>query len=125
MPTPFARQSASATKRKPGYNETLAYAIGNVLSRYGTNELHLASRCVIEPNVFERLGECVVYHFPLRVARALGIDELVGVAFPLQDFCQPRVGDHPIATALGGRLGTVVVFRDLDPDSEGLLFAFG
>ena len=59
------------------------------------------------------------------MARPLGIDELVGVAFILENFCQPGVGDDPIAAAFGWCFGTIVVLRNLEPQSKWLLFARG
>src|SRR5205807_493144 len=62
---------------------------------------------------------------PLGVTSAFGIDELVGVAFILEDSCQPGVRDHPVASPFGGCFGTIVVLRNLDPHSKRLLFASG
>ena len=59
------------------------------------------------------------------MARTLGIDELVGIAFVLEDFCEPGVRGNPIAAAFRGCFGTIVVLRNLDPQSKRLLFAFG
>ena len=59
------------------------------------------------------------------MARTLGIDELMRVAFVLEDFRQSRVGDYPIAAAFGRRLGSVIVLRNLNPQSKRLLLTGG
>ena len=65
----------------------------------------------------------MVDHLPLRVSRTLGIDELVRVAFVLEGFRQPGIGDDPIAAAFRRRLGAVIILGNLNPQSKRLLLA--